>query len=105
MAAKDSVEPADPSPNPRPSRRVTLRDIAKEIGVTPMTVSRALRNQTRISEAMRAKIQAKAAELGYQPDPALTALVHYRHSRLETPIRAALAWINFWPDPAQLRRF
>jgi LacI family transcriptional regulator len=89
----------------RPPRRVTLRDIAEEIGVSPMTVSRALRNQSRISEAMRDRIQAKAAELGYQPDPALTALVHYRHSRLETPIQAALAWINVWPDPAQLRRY
>ncbi|HSH96555.1 MAG TPA: LacI family DNA-binding transcriptional regulator [Roseimicrobium sp.] len=86
-------------------KRVTLRDIAEAVGVTPMTVSRALRNQPRISEAMRKKIQAKAVELGYQPDPALTALVHYRHSRMETPVRASLAWLNRWPDPKQLRRF
>lgn len=70
-----------------------------------MTVSRALRNQSRISEAMRDKIQAKAIAMGYHPDPALTALVHYRHSRMATPVRAAMAWFNRWPDPTQLRKF
>ncbi|MEZ0215881.1 MAG: LacI family DNA-binding transcriptional regulator [Rariglobus sp.] len=106
MANKASADSSgSPSASARPPRRVTLRDIAAEIGVTPMTVSRALRNQTRISAEMRDKIQAKAAEMGYQPDPALTALVHYRHNRMDTPIRAALAWVNFWPEPAKLRRF
>jgi len=82
-----------------------LRDIAEVTGVTAMTVSRALRNQSRISAPMREKIQAKALEMGYYPDPALTALVHYRHSRLETPVRAALAWLNFWPDPLKWRQY
>ena len=106
MANKASADTSgSTAASARPPRRVTLRDIAEQIGVTPMTVSRALRNQSRISGEMRDRIQAKAAEMGYQPDPALTALVHYRHSRMETPVRAALAWINFWPDPGQLRRF
>lgn len=105
MASESKPVPPESSAYQPPVRRVTLRDIATAVGVTPMTVSRALRNQARISEAMRAQIQAKAVEMGYHPDPALTALVHYRHSRMETPIRAAMAWINRWPDPAQLRRF
>lgn len=97
---------SDDAPKPIASaRRVTLRDIADAVGVTPMTVSRALRNQERISGETREKIQAKAIEMGYQPDPALTALVHYRHNRLEQPVRAALAWLNGWAEPAQLRRF
>lgn len=104
MASSSPKPFASSSPLPA-AKRVTLRDIAEAVGVTPMTVSRALRNQERISEATRAKIQAKAEELGYQPDPALSALVHYRHSRTEQPVRAALAWLNGWPDPAQLRRF
>ena len=54
---------------------------------------------------MRDKIQAKAVEMDYHPDPALSALVHYRHSQMETPVRAALAWLNRWPDPKKLRRF
>lgn len=111
MASSGSYRPSSspnahgPAPRAAIRGRVTLRDIAEAVGVTPMTVSRALRNQERISETTRRKIQAKAEELGYQPDPALTALVHYRHSRLEQPVRAALAWLNGWSDPAQLRRF
>ncbi|MDF3056566.1 MAG: LacI family transcriptional regulator [Rariglobus sp.] len=105
MASSSQPESSDSS-EPQPSaRRVTLRDIAREVGVTPMTVSRALRNQARISAAMRDKIQAKALEMGYHPDPVLTALVHYRHSRMATPVRSAMAWFNPWPDPAQLRKY
>lgn len=109
MASK-RTDPATPTPAPATdpitsAKRVTLRDIAEAVGVTPMTVSRALRNQSRISEAMREKIQAKAQAMGYHPDPALTALVHYRHNRMEAPVRAALAWLNFWPDPKQWRKY
>jgi LacI family transcriptional regulator len=89
----------------QPARRVTLKDIAREVGVTAMTVSSALRNQARISEGMRSKIQAKALEMGYHPDPALTALAHYRHNRTATPVRSAIAWLNPWSDPAQLRKY
>ena len=105
MADLPNPDLTDSSEQRKPLRRVTLRDIAHEIGVTPMTVSRALRNQSRISESMRDRIQSKAIEMGYHPDPALTALVHYRHSRMDTPVRAALAWLNRWPDPSQLRKF
>lgn len=87
------------------SRRVTLLDIARAVGVTSMTVSRALRNQPRIAEATRQAIVAKAKELGYQPDPVLSALVHYRKGRAQGQVKSALAWLNHWPDPQQLRRF
>ncbi len=90
---------------PLAGRRVTLGDIAKAVGVTPMTVSRALRNQPRVSEAMRLTIVAKANELGYHPDPALSALVHYRRGRTGTAVKSALAWLNTWSNPKQMRRF
>lgn len=86
-------------------RRVTLLDIAQAVGVTSMTVSRALRNQPRIAPATRQAILAKANELGYHPDPALSALVHYRKGRTGTVVKSAIAWLNNWPDPRQLRRF
>lgn len=85
--------------------RVTLRDIAKEVGVSHVTVSLALRNNTRITEPLRKKIQKKADEMGYQPDPMLAALSNYRLKNREHPVQAALAWINTWDPPEKLRSF
>ena len=86
-------------------RRVTLRDIAKSVGVSHVTVSLALRNSPKISELMRLKIQDVAREAGYRPDPMLSALAHYRQLRTATPVHAALAWLNFWEKPEKLRSF
>ena len=87
------------------SARVTLSDIAQELGVSSMTVSRCLRNLSCVSDALRRRVLAKADELGYRPDPALAALVHYRHERRAKPVRAALAWLNAWPNRRQLRSY
>jgi DNA-binding LacI/PurR family transcriptional regulator len=54
---------------------------------------------------MRQKIQDTMREMGYQPDPMLAALCHYRRARSTTPIGAELAWINCWPKPKELRSF
>jgi LacI family transcriptional regulator len=93
---------SDSSSSQRP--RVSLRDLAKELGVSHVTVSLALRNHPRISEAMRRKIQETAERHGYRPDPMLAALANYRKSKSEHPITSAIAWINAWPDPAELRK-
>lgn len=91
-------------PDPEP-RRVSLRDIAKAIGVSHVTVSLALRNHPRISKAMQERVQQLAEELGYRPDPMLAALAQYRKAKSERPVAACIAWINAWPDPADLRKF
>lgn len=49
----------------RKSKRITIKDIAKELGVTPMTVSRALNNRPDISPEMKARVMATAKRLGY----------------------------------------
>jgi LacI family transcriptional regulator len=59
-------------------RRATQLDVARAAGVHNATVSLALRNSPSISEKTRKRIQAIAAQLGYQPDPALRALAAYR---------------------------
>lgn len=48
--------------------RITIRDIAKLIGVNPSTVSRALKDHPDISVDMKAKIRQVAEELGYYPN-------------------------------------
>lgn len=84
-------------------RRITLNDIAKAVGVSSMTVSLALRNHPKISEKTRKRVQQKAEELEYVPDPMLSALNQYRVSARKTPVQATLAWINPYHDPKRLR--
>lgn len=48
---------------------VTMKDIADELDVTVMSVSKALSGKDGVSEDLRAKILAKAEELGYKKNP------------------------------------
>jgi LacI family transcriptional regulator len=90
---------------PPPSSRVCLRDIARRVGVTHQAVSLALRNDPRVSASLRKRVQAVADEMGYRPDPMLTALSHYRRSKVRVPVSSELAWINHWPEPKRLRTY
>jgi len=45
---------------------VTITDIAKALGITPSTVSRALAGNPRVKEETRRAVEEKAAELGYE---------------------------------------
>ncbi len=91
-----------PKPDSRPAR-VSLRDIAKRIGVSHVTVSLALREHPRISLVVRQKIRQAAEEMGYRPDPMLTALANYRKGKSTAPTTASIGWINAWDEPAALR--
>lgn len=53
---------------------VTLKDIAKECGVSFSTVSKALKNSPEISEEKTKFIQKKAEEMGYHPNIAARTL-------------------------------
>lgn len=76
--------------------RITLSDIAAKAGVHVTTVSMALRNHPRIPPVTRDRIKALAAEMGYQPDPALSALVEYRNQRRDFRGLSTLAYITNW---------
>ena len=58
--------------------RVTMAEVAKAVGVSASTVSRALRNDLRISAMVREAVREKAEELGYRPSPMLSALMANR---------------------------
>ncbi len=49
-------------------KKVTINDIAKKLGVTPSTISRALADNKRVSQATRDKVKKMAKEMGYQPN-------------------------------------
>ncbi len=50
------------------TRKATMADVARLAGVSPMTVSRALKPNTSVSVATRQKIRAAADQLGYVID-------------------------------------
>ncbi|MEV0132474.1 LacI family DNA-binding transcriptional regulator [Dactylosporangium sp. NPDC050688] len=57
------------------SRRVTMTDVARAAGVSPMTVSYTYNQPERVSAQSRAKVLQSAAELGYSgPDPKARSL-------------------------------
>jgi DNA-binding LacI/PurR family transcriptional regulator len=85
-------------------RRITMRDVAHELGLSHVTVSAVLRNRPGASDATRKRVIQKAKAMGYVPDPMLSALSLYRKSSRDAPIQATLAWINQWPQPEQLRK-
>jgi len=50
------------------NKQATIKDIARELGVSPSTVSRALNDHPAISNATKEKVKAKAKELKYEPN-------------------------------------
>ena len=54
--------------------KVNISDVAREAGVSAMTVSRALRDPDKVSAKTLVKIRAVVDRLGYVPDPAASAL-------------------------------
>jgi LacI family transcriptional regulator len=52
----------------------TIVDIANKMGVSPISVSRALRNAGHVSKSLRKRILREARLIGYQPNPAARAL-------------------------------
>jgi DNA-binding LacI/PurR family transcriptional regulator len=59
----------------------TLADIAAKLGCSTATVSLALRNDRRVADKTRARVQEVARELGYVPNPSLAALAVRRWGR------------------------
>lgn len=69
------------SSNPKRRRatgRVTLSEVAAEAGVSPITVSRALRGERAVGPRLIEQVQTAVARLGYVPDPAARALASKR---------------------------
>ena len=74
--------------------RPTLVDVADRAQCSKSTVSLALRNDPRIPEATRLRIQTCARELNYRPDPALACIAAYRWRSRTTPSGSVVAFIT-----------
>src|SRR5687768_5110656 len=54
--------------------RVTIQDIARELNITPATVSRALNNHPAIKETTKEAVKKLAQKLNYQPNKIASSL-------------------------------
>lgn len=66
----------------RSSGRITLNDVAGAAGVSPITVSRALRGERTVDPALAERVREAADRLGYVPDPAARALASQRSTQV-----------------------
>lgn len=54
---------------------VTLKEVARALGVSTMTISRAINNRPNVDESTRKRIIDKAREMGYMPNHVAKSLV------------------------------
>ncbi|MBT5900669.1 MAG: LacI family DNA-binding transcriptional regulator [Opitutaceae bacterium] len=71
----------------------TIRDISKELGLAISTISMALKNHPRISADTRKKVQAKAKQMGYVPDPRLSSVMSNLKRKKADRLVAGLAYV------------
>lgn len=83
--------------------RVTQRDIARQAHVSQVTVSLALRGHRSLPRSTCDRIRLIANELGYKPDPALSALAAYRQTGRQAAYRCTLAWLTTYETPEAWR--
>lgn len=74
----------------------TLSQIAAKVGVSKMTVSRALRGERHVGAEMRERVRAAAAEMGWRPDPEISKLMTHMRRGRRAAAPPALAYV--WSD-------
>lgn len=79
-------------------KQITMQTVADRAGVSLMTVSRALKNNPRISAATRTRIQKIATDLGYRPNPLVSALMTQLRGAREHKVWPVLAFLAAHPD-------
>ena len=67
----------------------TLKDTARELGLSPATVSRALNDYPEVGKATRARVREAAERMGYAPNPIARRLVGGRSGLIGTVIAKA----------------
>lgn len=85
-----------PPSRSRATGRVTLADVARLAGVSPITVSRALRGERAVDPQLVARVRAAVDQLGYLPDPAARALAsrHGSHVAVLIPLLSNALFVD-----------
>ena len=82
---------------PEIHRPLTTRDVAAAANVNQSTVSRALRNDPKIRAEVRKKILKCAEDLGYRPNPYVSAFTASVRSYRRSPNGAVLGLLDCYP--------
>ncbi|VFR28303.1 Transcriptional regulator, LacI family [plant metagenome] len=68
---------------PRPKgHAVTVRDVARQAGVSVATVSRVLNGNAKVAEALQTLVRDTADQMGYTPNAGARALASQRHTAI-----------------------
>jgi DNA-binding LacI/PurR family transcriptional regulator len=77
--------------------RPSIRDVARQAGVSHTAASLALRGSPRVSTATRRRVEQAAAQLGYQPHPTVATLMAQLRTLKTKPFIDTLGFITAWP--------
>lgn len=77
--------------------RVSIRDVAAKLGVSHTTVSLALRNDPRITPAVRRRVRKASDAMGYRADAFLSSLVARLRTLRTSHVQATIGFITAWP--------
>lgn len=82
----------------------TIRQIAEKLGYSNGAVSMALRDNPKISQATRDKIQKEAKTMGYKVDAHFSQLMAYMRTREARRTNCNLAWLYCGSEPRSYHR-
>ena len=91
--------------------KVTLKDIARRLGISHATVSLALNNSPKVAEGTRKRVLATAKEMGYRASPYVSALMAARRRGEDPEDAPVIAMVtpnrtpDYWKERYHIRRF
>ncbi len=83
--------------------KISMADVAKALGCHQTTISRALRNDPRISPQMRERVHQQCEAMGYRPNPLVSALIASRRRKSGNSFQANIAYVTCNPYPGPIR--
>lgn len=87
------------------SSRISMRDLAREVGVSVSAVSLALRNSPKVSKAKREEIHRAAERIGYVKDGRVTELMEHLRSYRSKEQMSTIAVLILDVTKAELEQY
>jgi LacI family transcriptional regulator len=85
--------------------RPTLSDIATQLGISKMSVSRAMRGAPQISAELKKRVLQTAEAMGYRPDPEIAKLMTHMRRSKSASAGTTLAFVWAERDEESLKTF